>query len=278
MQCFPWRALMAVLVLFEATPTFGDEKSRRPIVDTNGRRAASQQQQDRVSENSVPVARAIPLDGRAGGNVRGGSVAAVANPSDSRPLDVSTASAVGLPNTMQGLNDKRPLAIGDRVSFSVKEDEAQPISLMVTDSGELQVPYIGRVSIGNRTCKQLAYSIKAMLEKEYYFQATVLIGLDSYGRTAVSRGQCYLIGQVRSPGPQGIPADEILTVSKVIMRAGGFTSYANKKKVKLTRFGKQPVEIDISEVLEKGRREKDLEVGPEDIVTVPEKFWNFLSE
>ncbi len=184
---------------------------------------------------------------------------------------------------MEGLNDKRQLRIGDKVSFSVKEDEKQPYSLVVTDSGELEVPYVGRVAVGNRTCKQLAYSIKSMLEKEFYYQATVLIGLDSEGRGAVSRGVCYLIGQVRNPGPQAIPADEVLTVSKAIMRAGGFTQYSNKRKVKLMRAGqtrgeKGTIEVDMVEVLEKGHRERDPEIGPEDIITVPEKFWNFLSE
>lgn len=188
-----------------------------------------------------------------------------------------------LPNTMDGLNDKRPLGIGDRISFKVVEDEGAPRSLTIADSNEMDVPYIGRVTVGNKTCKQFAYYVKKLLEKDYYYQATVLIGLDSAGNgaRASSRGRIYVMGQVRSPGTQELPVDETYTVAKAILRAGGFGPYANKRNVKLVRGGKEvkgskPLIIDCAEILDKGLWDKDVEVSPDDVITVPERLINLF--
>lgn len=188
--------------------------------------------------------------------------------------------AVALLNSMETLNDKRRLAIGDRLSLTIVEDEAPPYPVTVTDSGEIEIPYLRRIPVSNMTCKELAFHLKKLLEKTHYYKATVLISLDSAGRTAMSRGRVTLMGQVRAPGQQDIPIDESLTVSKAILRAGGFSNYANKRKVRVVRGSETPgkaqtVIVDMVEVIEKGRRDLDVELTPDDIVSVPEKLINF---
>ena len=90
-----------------------------------------------------------------------------------------------------------------------------------------------------------------------------------------SRGKVYVIGQVRSPGPQVIPIDETLTVGIAILKAGGLGPDANGKKVKLVKGGEAGVSssilINCDEILVKGNWKKDVEIGPDDIVIVPEK-------
>lgn len=246
----------------------------------NGRLPASKTIDENMGQSN-DSAFAAPKD------VRGNTVSEirkaerVSDSEKSQIEDVSSISSVPLPNTMDGLNDKRPLSIGDRLSFRVVEDEGPARTLSVTDSGEIDVPYIGRVPIANRTCKQFAYYVKRLLEKEYYYQATILVGLDAagVGTRTVSRGRVYVMGQVRSAGPQDIPADEAYTVSKAILRAGGFGPYANKKKVKIVRGGKsgansKPIFVDCAEILDKGHWDKDVEVRPDDIITVPERMFN----
>src|SRR5262249_50701628 len=66
------------------------------------------------------------------------------------------------------LDDKYKLSAGDKVSFQILEDRDPAKSLLITDSGELDVPYIGRVIAANKTCKQLADELKTQLEKDYY--------------------------------------------------------------------------------------------------------------
>ena len=179
---------------------------------------------------------------------------------------------------MDLLDDKHPLAIGDQISFRIVEDEEDPKPLTITDSGELEVPYIGRLRVVGKTCKQLAAQLKAELEKEYYYQATVIIAVNVMAK---SRGRVYLVGPVHTPGPQEIPSDEVLTLSKAILRAGGFTDFADGKHVKVTRLAKSAGDkdeifmVNVVKVLEKGSTESDLPLAPGDLVYVPERVIHF---
>jgi polysaccharide export outer membrane protein len=185
---------------------------------------------------------------------------------------------------MDALNDTRPLIIGDTISLNIIEDESVPRSITVTDSGEIDVPYIGRVPVGDRSCKKLAYYLKKLLEQQYYYQATVIIGLDSAGAgsRAISRGTVYVQGQVKNPGPQEIPSGEAYTIGKAILRAGGWGQYADRKKVKLVKgaiSGREPAKpqvINAAEIVDKGHWEQDVEVGPNDQIIVPERMFNLF--
>src|SRR3954453_18693038 len=149
-------------------------------------------------------------------------------------VEPPTTSTVMRTNSMTGLAGKKRLGSNDFVSFRVVEDrDNESQHLRVNDSGELEVPYIGLVPAAGRTCKELAYSVKASLEREYYYHATVIMAVDHISEK--SRGKIYVYGSVKGQGPQEIPADESYTVSKAIIRAGGFGDFANKRKVKLTR-------------------------------------------
>jgi len=192
------------------------------------------------------------------------------------PPAVVPAPAGALPEAMKLLDDKRILSVGDRVSFRVLEDREDPKQLLVTDSGELEVPYVGRLKAADKTCLGLAQELKGLLEKDYYHQATVILAVDALAK---SRGKVYLYGQVRSAGAFEIPVDETLTVSKVILRAGGFSDFANKRKVTITRKiaggRSENIELDLVDILEKGRSEKDREVQDGDMVFVPQRLLNF---
>jgi protein involved in polysaccharide export with SLBB domain len=209
---------------------------------------------------------------------------AILEPATNAPNDTPVSSSQAATNTaqaavtnsMDALDDKHVLAIGDVLSFRIVEDEEERKTLIVTDSGDLEVPYIGRFPAENRTCKQLAREIKAALEKEYYYQATVIIAVDLMAK---SRGRVYLVGPVREPGPQEIPSDEIFTLSKAILRAGGFTDFADRKNVKVTRqeggADKQTFTVDVSQILDKGKTENDLALHPGDLIYIPERMIRF---
>jgi len=142
----------------------------------------------------------------------------------------------------------------------------------VNDNGELEVPYIGLVPAKGRTCRELAYAIKAALEKEYYYHATVILAIERVSEK--SRGRIYVYGSVKGQGPQEIPADESYTVSKAIIRAGGFGDFANKRKVKVTRKNGQDFTIDLKRVIEEGRTDEDMVLQPDDQIYVPQRLIN----
>lgn len=181
-------------------------------------------------------------------------------------------------NGMESLDDKHKLAIGDRLSFRIEEDLEDPKPLVVTDSGDLEVPYLGRFPAEGKTCKQIAGELKAALEKDYYYRATVIIAVDLMTK---SRGKVYIVGPVHVPGPQDIPSDEVLTLSKAILRAGGFNDFADRHNVKLTRKtalsakGKQTFTVDVAQIFDKGRTELDMVVEPGDLILVSERLVRF---
>ena len=187
------------------------------------------------------------------------------------------AAVVSSTTSMDVLDSTRKLGMGDRLSYRVVEERRQPVGLMVADSGEVEVPLIGRVKASGRTCKELALAIKPLLEHDYFFKATVIIGLDAV--SIKSRGRVYLSGQVRQQGPIEIPPDERFTLSKAILKAGGFADFANKKKIKLIRktadgIGQTTI-VDLDAITVHGHLEKDPEILPDDTIIVPEKFVNF---
>src|SRR5437588_3035317 len=94
-------------------------------------------------------------------------------------------------------DDKYKLRAGDKISLQILEDRDQPKGLLIADSGELDAPYIGRVAAADKTCKQLASELKALLEKEYYYHATVIISLDAANKVY---GRIYVTGQVKNQG------------------------------------------------------------------------------
>src|SRR5437660_3203369 len=67
----------------------------------------------------------------------------------------SAAGMVAGTTSMDVLDNSRRLGAGDRLSYRVVQERRAPLSLMVTDSGEVEVPLIGRVSASGRTCRQL---------------------------------------------------------------------------------------------------------------------------
>jgi polysaccharide biosynthesis/export protein len=203
-----------------------------------------------------------------------GAKSSASSVSNSIPQQRLPANSV----SMDALDNRHKLAIGDRLSFRIEEDQEEPRAIVVTDSGDLEVPYIGRFPAENKTCQQLARELKAELEKDYYYHATVILAVDSMTR---SRGRIYIVGPVRVPGAQEIPSDEVLTLSKAIMRAGGFGEYADKQNVKITRKGdpggltNQTFIVNVANVLEKGKTEFDMTLEPGDIVVVPERLIRF---
>jgi len=188
--------------------------------------------------------------------------------------DGTASNTVLRTNSMSVLDDNKHLGADDFVSFRVVEDrDNESQHLRINDSGELEVPYVGLVPASGRTCRELAYSVKAALEREYYYHATVIIAVDHVSEK--SRGKVYVYGNVKGQGPQEIPADETYTVSKAIIRAGGFGDFADKKKVKLTRKGGETVIVNLKRVIEDGRTDEDVVVQPDDQIYVPQRLVNF---
>jgi polysaccharide export outer membrane protein len=193
--------------------------------------------------------------------------------------------AAAVPGLLNGFvpDDTYTLRVGDAISFRILEDriwnpQNAPQSLVVVDSGDMDVPYIGRVRAVGKTSKQLAAEIKTALEKDYYQKATVFLSLNV---ASPILGRVYIWGQVHNQGALDIAVNENLTAGKAILRAGGFADFANKRKVKVVRSApdakskSQTFELDMQQILEDGKVDKDVVLQPNDLIIVPSRLVNF---
>jgi protein involved in polysaccharide export with SLBB domain len=191
-------------------------------------------------------------------------------------------------NPMDSLDDRKPIAVGNLLEFRVLEDldeepdpKADPSAqnsltlnrLQVSDSGEVEHPYFGRVMAKGKTHRQLAEEIKKILERPdgYYYQATVLISLATSG---VSRGKVYISGAVSKPGPFDIPVNENMTASKALSSVGVLEERAAINQIKLIRKvpegapPPEPIIINLDDI-RKGLTGSDRVLEPEDQIIVP---------
>jgi protein involved in polysaccharide export with SLBB domain len=210
---------------------------------------------------------------------------ALAAPTVSRPYSeppVATPAnvpAASTPLPAIGPADRdRVLTVGDQVTLEIVEDKEPPVARRVTDTGDLDVPYIGRVHVAGKTCADVANEVRRMLEADYYYKVTVKLAVDQVNRAA-SMGKVYLSGLVHTPGAQEIYNGEKITLSAVILKAGGFAQFADSRKVKVVRKNRngdsQTFIVDMKAVLDQGKMDQDFDIQDGDYVIVPQRLINW---
>ncbi len=241
-----------------------------------------------------------PSSAAVAGDVADPAPSSSKNSKDSGAQSPGTAPAIPAPpltaatlSSMSALDDKVPLEAGDTISFRVIEDRDQAISLVVTDTGEVNFPYINLVKVEGKTCHQVAMEVKKLLEVDYYKRATVIVGLDliiGEDKTK-AKDMAWVVGEVRQVGPQELLKAQPMTVSQIILRAGGFGDFADQRKVKVIHrgslasdsAGSGPVDIsnakdfqivDVKSVFD-GKSTDDPIVKSGDYIIVPKNWVHF---
>jgi protein involved in polysaccharide export with SLBB domain len=188
----------------------------------------------------------------------------------------SPRRAAALPHAIEKLDDKTQITAGDKLSFQISEDGEGPVSLVVSDSGRIQVPYIGPVLVVGGTPRQAAEKIQTALQASLYKHATVLIWLDK--RSSQSPGRVFVNGEVNHQGSLDLHPAEHLTVSQAIVEAGGFSAFANQHKVKVVRKSagaQRPIIVDVARIENDGRTDLDVRLEPDDIIFVPARIMSW---
>ena len=197
------------------------------------------------------------------------------------------AKSAAVINSMEVLDDTQPIEPGDVISIRIVEDRREPLQLRVGATGEVNAPHIGLVRAAGRTCKELAFQVKRDLERSYYNTATVVVAIDlkrqddpnSRTRMASSEIDFFTVyGQVLRQGKYELPADEDVTISQAILRAGGFAQFANPNKVKLVRKtpqGNKTVIVNLDQIMRRGNLDYDIYLRNNDVIIVDEKKVNF---
>lgn len=141
----------------------------------------------------------------------------------------------------------------------------------VTKEGFITFPLLGKVMAQGLTVRELEQELKTLLEKDYLVNAQVLVFIERYNPRQVS-----VMGDVQKPGKYDIPPEKELTLMGAIAMAEGFTKDADVTKVRVMRIQggqKKTIEINTKLITDKGDKDKDIELQPDDIVYVPESFF-----
>ena len=180
---------------------------------------------------------------------------------------------------------KNVIGVGMQVSVAIAEDASLNRVYPVPPNCMLDLAAAGRVKVCGLTTDELATKIKATLERDYFTHATVTVAIEgTQGGAAGSftNGVVYVLGEVGRPGPLQLPAmDESFTVTKLIIAAGGFTTFAQGSHVRIIRYcggaeRKYETFVNVERIMKKGEFENDLPVRPNDWVIVPQKMISFF--
>jgi len=182
-------------------------------------------------------------------------------------------------NATTATNSKpRVIVPGVTISVTVDEDHSLNRAYLVPASGAVDYPPLGRIVVEGLTPDEVAQKIRESLEKDYFQKATVTVAVEAVPLGA-GGGVIYVIGNVNRPGPLLLPKDERFTVTKAIIAAGNFATFANGGKVQLIRYNeagrKSITYVDVDRIMKRGEFEKDISVQNGDWIIVPEKLINF---
>lgn len=157
----------------------------------------------------------------------------------------------------------------------------QPMTMevLVDQNGEVTLPHLLQKPIA---CDGLTLeALKQKLVKaysEYYRQPMVSVTFAPYdGRGVSPWGTVTVLGEVANPGPVNMPSTMDLTVTKVLQAAGGCKPFADKTSILVSRCDKDGnqtrTRINLNEIGQDGRIDKDIALKAGDVVWVPETWY-----
>ena len=149
------------------------------------------------------------------------------------------------------------IAAGDTVSIKVFGETDLSPRVKIDESGEIDFPLLGMLTVAGLTTRQLAEKILQALKGPYLVDPKVSVSISSYR-------PFYIDGQVRSPGSYSFEPG--LTVRKAVALAGGLADHASTRKIfRLPEGGQDEVK--------RIRVGFDDAVMPGDTITVEESFF-----
>jgi polysaccharide biosynthesis/export protein VpsN len=157
---------------------------------------------------------------------------------------------------------------GDTIDLKlsgVPANETSAVSgeYMIDTGGFINLPNLGRLKIAGLTGGAAQSAIESAYKtKEVYTNPTIIITMQAQSRW-VNVG-----GEVKSP--QRVPFTPDLTILASINAAGGFSPFADQRKVRLLR-GSQVMIIDVKKI----RSNPSLDIGlePGDRIEVPQTIF-----
>jgi polysaccharide export outer membrane protein len=178
----------------------------------------------------------------------------------------STSPASPAPAVAQDHNALMdPLRVSDRIKieFSGTPEPIDPVEEEVAADGTVNVQFAGHIQALGKTPAKLAKDIEDALVPKYF--AHLSASVTPTGRFF------YVGGEISQNGSGGrMLYQGPITVTRAIDAAGGFSPFANKKKVRLTRVDGTQIIVNCVKAID--HPEKDPPVYPGDRIYVPIRF------
>lgn len=156
----------------------------------------------------------------------------------------------------------RRLRKGGRLAIHLRGIPApETMQDMIDDLGGVTLPLIGSVPLAGLTTPEAEKRIAdAYLKSGYYTRITVIV---------VPEDEEYFVrGEVKREGRYSIAGD--LTLLQAVATAGGYTDYANTRKIRIMREGEETQVVDAARI--EKRRDPDPLVKPGDIIVIPRRW------
>lgn len=146
------------------------------------------------------------------------------------------------------------LGIGDRVHVTVFGEPDLTGDMDISSTGMISMPLVGDIKAADSTTSQLRNTITEKLKDGYMKDPKVSLEVLNYR-------PFFIVGEVMRPGSYNYVNG--MTVINAVALAGGYTYRADKDGATIKRHDKDQEE----------KADADSQVGPGDVVTVPERFF-----
>jgi polysaccharide biosynthesis/export protein len=132
----------------------------------------------------------------------------------------------------------------------------------VGPDGMLSISLVGEIAADGLTVEQLRGAIKTRLDRDFFNSSEVSVEV-----MKINSKKFFIMGGVNRPGPY--PLNGKTTVSEALSSAGGFSGFANQKKIYVLR-GAKKIPFNYKDVIAGKHLEQDIELENGDKIVVPE--------
>jgi polysaccharide export outer membrane protein len=147
------------------------------------------------------------------------------------------------------------------INFADTPTPVTPIETLVKEDGTVTLIYNQKFVAAGKTVGLLQNEIRDRYVPQYYKFLTVTIKTEE---------RFFSIGgQVRAPNR--VQYATKITLLQAINTAGGFTDFADKKRVQVTRANRKVIKVNCVKAID--HPELDVEIFPGDSIYVPKKIW-----
>jgi len=135
-----------------------------------------------------------------------------------------------------------------------------PVTQRIGNDGQITLPFNVKVIAAGKTASRLQDEIRAAYVDKYFKQCTISVSSE--------QRVFFVEGEVKQPSRLEYKGE--MTVLRAITSAGGFTDFAQRKKIQLRRATGQKFMINWYKASQDPKL--DLPVFPNDLITVPKRL------